>query len=92
MPPLRRSNARCQRDRRTDATTDRVDAHVITCLFSPSNLEDAHPHRVGFVLLRGTQGRAPSVPLLLPPESMERALPAQPGAWEGKKRDRENRV
>lgn len=50
---------------------------------SPPNLEDAHPHRVGFLLLKGDQGRAPSAPPSFPPKSIRRRLPLQLRAWEG---------
>lgn len=69
----------------SDATTDRVDAQSSPVSSVPLILKMPTLRRVGFVLFRGTQGRAPSAALLLPPESMKARPPRQPGAWEGEK-------
>ena len=69
----------------SDATTDRVDAQSSPVSSVPLILKMPTLRRVGFVLFRGTQGRAPSAALLLPPESMRRTLLTQPGAGEGEK-------
>lgn len=40
-------------------------------------------NQVGFLLLKGDQGRAPSAPPSFPPKSIRRRLPLQLRAWEG---------
>lgn len=40
-------------------------------------------NQVGFLLLKGDQGRAPSAPPSFPPKSIGGGFPLQPGAWEG---------
>jgi hypothetical protein len=82
-PPPPQSNACGQVKRRTDGPTDRVDTHVIACLFVPLIFEDAHPAPGGFCAFLGDAGRLTSVPLSLPSRIDGRAFPLQPRAWEG---------
>lgn len=73
----------------SDATTDRVDAQSSPVSSVPLILKMPTLRRVGFVLFRGTQGRAPSAARLLPPESMRPALPISREPGRGRRAGRE---
>ena len=67
----------------TDRLTDRVDKSIYHLPLVPLTLKMPTCNQVGFLLLKGDQGRAPSAPPSFPPKSIRRQLTLQLRAWEG---------